>query len=235
MKKIMILGGSGILGKHLVEYCKKQYQLEIYVPSHDICDITNLNQLNICFNLFQPNIVIHAAAFVDTLGCENNINKAIDINIIGTINVVKCCNEWGSKLVYISSEYVFGGDEGGGDYDPYDRLCPINVYGKTKASSEYIVSILKKHQIIRVPFIKQIYSEAFTDQYCSRYFATEISEKIMDNILENKEKIVQISTGKRKSLYKHYIDKGIKVKPIKIPDELKKIIPNNTVLTNNSL
>lgn len=235
MKKIMILGGSGVLGKHLVEYCKKQFNLEVFSPSSDDCNILDKYQLEDNMFAFQPDIVIHAAAFVDTLGCEENIQRAINVNVIGTANVVKCCVDFNCKLIYISSEYVFGGDEGSREYDPYDRLCPVNVYGKTKASSEYLVSIVPKYRIIRVPFIKQRYDEVFSNQYCSRYFVEEISEKIMDNISENKEKIIQISTGERKSLYKHYTDKGVEVKPIKIPKELENIIPKETTLTDNSL
>lgn len=235
MKKILILGGSGVLGQELVKYCKNQFQLEVYAPSSTKCNILDeyyLEDYIVCD--IKPDIIIHSAAFVDTLGCEKDINRAIDVNVIGTSNVVKCCLKHKCKLVYISSEYVFGGDKFD-EYDALDRLCPINVYGKTKAAAEYLVSIVKNYQIIRVPFIKQIYSEVFTNQYCSRYFVEEVPQKIMDNILMNKEKIIHISTGRKKSLYKHYKDKGIKVKPVEVPKEWRKIIPENTTLIDNSL
>ena len=230
MKKIFITGGSGHLGQKLVEYLSTNN--EVYAPNKEECDILDVNLLKEKITLFQPHIVIHAAAFVDTFGCEADIEKAIDINIVGTINLVKSCLNTNCLFVYISSEYVFGGDKG--NYETTDRLTPINIYGKTKSSSEYIISILPNYQIIRAPFVRQIYPKAFTDQYCSRYFLDEVIEKISNNIFNNREKIVHISS-KRMSLYDLYLKKGIKAEPITMSKKQKETLPKDTSLINNSI
>ena len=237
-KKVFITGGSGHLGQELINYLKLS-NVEVYAPSHEACDITNLASLTSHLDYFQPDLFIHAAAFVDTFGCENDIRKALDINVKGTMNVVEACVKRPIKVVYISSEYVFGGGisyslNEDGDYTTDDKLCPINVYGKTKAAAEYIISILPKYQIIRAPFIKQIYPEVFCDQYCSRYFLDEVVPKIWFNITENDEKIVHIA-NEYKSLYQLYKDKNIEAKPIRMSEKQKKIIPQYTGLVNNSL
>ena len=230
MKKIFITGGSGNLGQKLVEYLS--IDNEVYAPNRDECDILDIGSLKEKINSFQPSIIIHTAAFVDTFGCEIEVEKAIDINIIGTINLVKSCLNLDCLFVYISSEYVFGGEKG--NYESTDRLTPINIYGKTKSASEYIISILPNYQIIRAPFVKQTYPKAFTDQYCSRYFLDEVIEKIANNIFNNREKIIHISS-KKMSLYDLYLKKGIKAKPITMSEKQKETLPKDTSLINNSI
>ena len=228
--KIFITGGSGNLGKELIKIIPNNYQ--IISPTRSECDILDLSKLNKTIQYHNPDIVLHLAAFVDTVGCEQNINKAIDNNIIGTINIVKSCLGLKCKFVYVSSEYVFKGDKG--NYTINDKQNPINVYGKTKSASEYIISILPNYQIIRAPFIKTQYPKVYTNQYCSRYFIKDIVKKIFDNIINNSDEIVHIAND-RKSLYNHYLDKGLNPTPIKIPKNIETITPKDTSLINNSI
>jgi dTDP-4-dehydrorhamnose reductase len=228
--KIFVTGGSGYLGKELVKYLS--LKADVFAPSNTFCNMLDENKLNKTISIFKPDYVIHLAAFVDTFGCENDIKKALDVNVLGTINIVKACLKLNCKLVYVSSEYVFSGDKG--NYTIDDKLDPINVYGKTKAAAEYIISAFSNHQIIRAPFIRQIYPKVFTDQYCSRYFLDEVVEKIVKNIFKNNEKIVHISS-KRTSLYDLYLKKGIKAEPITMSNEQKKTLPKDTSLINNSI
>ena len=230
MKKIFITGGNGVLGKKLINHLLPNYK--VLSPSSKDCNILNLNDLTNLINQFQPDVVIHLAAFVDTFGCEDNIEKAIDVNVIGTLNIVKACLNINCKFVYISSEYVFSGNKG--NYTVEDRLDPINVYGKTKSSAEYITSILPNYQIIRAPFIKKTYPKAFSDQYCSRYFLDEVIEKITYNIFNNSQNLVHISS-ERMSLYNLYVKNGIQVESTTIPTHQSKIIPKDTSLINNSI
>jgi len=225
-----VTGGNGYLGKVLIDYLKKDHN--VFAPNSKECNILDTQNLFDIIKDFEPNIVIHLAALVDTFGCEKNKTKALDINVLGTLNIVKACSYIDCKFIYVSSEYVFSGERG--QYSINDRLDPINVYGKTKAASEYIVSTLPNHQIIRAPFVRKIYPEVFTDQYCSRYFLDEIVEKISKNILKNDEQIVHISS-ERTSLYELYIKKGINAKPILMSDEQKKKLPKDTSLINNSI
>lgn len=230
MKKVFITGGNGVLGSKLIEKISSYFT--VFAPNKEECDVRNLHSITTNVSTINPDVVIHLAAFVDTFGCESDKEKAIDINIIGTINMVKACLETKCKFVYLSSEYVFDGNKG--NYTVDDKPDPINVYGKTKASSEYIVSILPNYQIIRAPFIRKVYPKVFNDQYCSRYFLDEVVEKIINNIINNDDKLIHISS-ERASLYETYIKKGIDVQPIKMTEEYLKIIPRDTSLINNSI
>ena len=228
--KIFLTGGNGHLGKMLVNYLQKDH--DVLAPNSEECNILDAHNLFNIIKDFEPNIVIHLAAFVDTFKCEEHKIDALDINVLGTLNIVKACMSLDCKFIYVSSEYVFNGDKG--QYTINDRLDPINVYGKTKSAAEYITSVLPNYQIIRAPFVKKVYPEVFTDQYCSRYFLDEIVEKISKNIFKNNEKIIHISS-KRISLYELYIKKGIDAKPISMSEEQKKKLPKDTSLVNNSI
>lgn len=228
--KIFVTGGSGHLGKVLVDYLQKDH--DVLAPSSTNCNILDTFNLKKIIHDFQPDIVIHLAAYVDTFGCEENIEKALDVNVLGTLNLVEACLGLDCKFTYVSSEYVFGGDKG--NYTVEDRLDPINIYGKTKAAAEYIVSVLPNYQIIRAPFIKQTYSEVFTDQYCSRHFLDDLCEKLVRNIFVNEDNIVHIAT-ERASLYEIYQNKGIDAKPITLGKKYYGVIPFDTSLIDNSL
>ena len=228
--KVFVTGGGGYLGKELVKYLS--LGADVFAPSNTFCNILDEPKLNKVISIFKPDCIIHLAAFVDTFGCENDIKKALDINVIGTTNVVKACLNLDCKLVYVSSEYVFSGNKG--NYTVDDRLDPINVYGKTKAAAEYIASTAPNYQIIRAPFIRQIYPKVFTDQYCSRYFLDEVVEKISNNIFNNSDKLVHIAS-ERMSLYDLYIKHGIEAEPTTMPKNQLGIIPKDTSLINNSI
>ncbi len=234
--KILLTGGSGVLGKELVKYCISQ-GWDIDAPSHDEMDIELENEFKKEYMLrgyyYDDNDLdyfIHTAALVDTLYCEKWPEKALMVNVEAVSSLARLMmRQPKTKFVYISTEYVFDGKDG--DYMPNDKINPINVYGKTKAAAEQIVSTLPNYQIIRAPFIKKLHPQAWTDQFCSRYYVEELPEKIMNNIIHSDKKIVHISPNKVKSVYEHY---KTPVKGISIPLELSSIIPKNVNLINTS-
>ena len=234
MNKILLLGGSGKLGKFLVKELKFTSNTEYISPTHNECDITNYKQLKNIIHDYQPNIIIHAAGFVDTQGCENDKQKCLNINVDGTHNIVKICRKYHIKLVYISSEYVFEGLDI--PYTPQSPLNPINTYGISKVCGELIVKTLDNHLIIRSPFIRSSsfpYESAFTDQFTSRQYINEISSDIINSILNKSTGIIHI-VGKYQSVYDLAKETKDDVKPIQRNEDFKPIIPTYLNLTPNT-
>jgi dTDP-4-dehydrorhamnose reductase len=228
--RVLLTGGSGAFGTSLIKNFPEEYIL--FAPTSEECNILDSKAVTDTVLSFKPDTVIHAAAYVDTFGCEADIKKALETNVQGTLNIVKASIGSKCKVVYISSEYVFGGNKG--NYKTTDRLDPKNVYGKTKAASEYIVSMLPSYQIIRAPFINKVYPKVFTNQYCSRYFLEEASKRIITNIINNPETLIHIAT-ERTSLYDLYVKKGIKAEPVTMSAQYLEVIPHDTSLINSSL
>ena len=158
MNNIMLLGGSGHLGSNILS------KLDCIAPNSDCLDITDpaAMEYEIPYHI---DTIIHSAGYIDTKGCEDNPQRCLDINVIGTNNVIKLCRARNIKMVYISSEYVF---DYNGEISELRPMNPKNVYGVSKACSELMVGTLNKHLIIRAPFIRTKtfeYAYAFDDQF----------------------------------------------------------------------
>ena len=91
------------------------------------------------------------------------ISKSIDINIIGTSNVVKVCDEFNIKLIYFSTGYVYPGIKG--NYKETDSVLPINNYAWSKLGGECAVAMYKNSLILRITMCEKpfLYKKAFYD------------------------------------------------------------------------
>lgn len=230
-KSILIIGGNGVLGKEISKICRSR-NIKHFALDKKSCNILSRENIRNSIQKYNPDILIHAAGLISLLKCEESPSTAIDINITGTVNIVQECINTKIKLVYISSDSVFSGDKG--KYSISDRLDPISVYGKTKSASEYIVSLIPNHQILRAPFLREVHPKVFKNQYCSRYLKHQVAEKIIDNIMFNSNKIVHISTHRR-LLSDLYEEMGVDFELIPIPENLKNLIAKDASLINTSI
>lgn len=116
-------------------------------------DITNREQILSLANSFLPEAIIHCAAYTDVDGCVSNMELAYRVNSLGTQNVALAALSVGAAMVHISTNEVFAGDRPEG-YEEWMQPNPINVYGRTKAASEYHVqSILQRYYIVRTAWL----------------------------------------------------------------------------------
>lgn len=154
--RLLITGASGLLGSKLAELAVS-LGYEVYScylthkPKHGIAvkaDVQDKTSLAKAFEEAKPEAVVHTAALTDVDKCELDKSLAYSVNVLGTRNVAELSREYGSFLVYISTDYVFKGDRG--MYSESDNPEPINYYGLTKLEGEKIVShILGEYCIAR--------------------------------------------------------------------------------------
>jgi len=151
-EKMIFLIGEGFLGQKIVSVFKekgiKVVTAGIQGKENYSLDITDEQSLIYLFKDLNPDIVLLSAGITNVELCEADQQKALDVNVEGTRNVVDVCHAFDSKLVFFSSDYVFGGNKG--SYTEKDEVNPINFYGQTKVQGEKLVMNLSNHLIARV-------------------------------------------------------------------------------------
>ncbi|HVP35886.1 MAG TPA: dTDP-4-dehydrorhamnose reductase [Terriglobales bacterium] len=146
--KVLITGSNGLLGQKLVKIFSSDHQTSgldlqtkpfINTPnfSYQKISITEKGKLEELFASFKPEAVINAGAYTDVDGCEENKEKAWEVNVEGVENLAKLCRENKVKLVQLSTDYIFDGKAG--PYSEEDNPNPSGYYGLTKLESEKII------------------------------------------------------------------------------------------------
>jgi len=158
--RILVTGASGLLGSKLTEILvKKGYEVYAGYNSHRPLNghpikfnVSRKEEVKKAFGIAGPDVVIHAAALTNVDKCEVDKELAWRINVIGTRNIAKLSKQYGSFLIYISTDYVFKGDRG--MYREDDEPNPINYYGFTKLKGEEEVRrIMEEYCIARTSVI----------------------------------------------------------------------------------
>jgi dTDP-4-dehydrorhamnose reductase len=147
----------------------------------------------------KPKILIHLAALSRPMNIHNNnISKSIDLNIIGTANIVKVCSKLKIKLIYFSTNYVYEGKKG--NYKENSPVLPVNNYAWSKLGGESSVQMYKNSLILRVCMTEEpfIHKTAFSDIQTNFIFHKEVAD-ILFKIL-NYKGIINIG-GKIQSPY----------------------------------
>jgi dTDP-4-dehydrorhamnose reductase len=148
--RVLITGSSGQLGITLQSELVAQVLALVDLPE---VDISNREQIFSIFDSFEPDVIIHCAAFTDVDGCVSNPALAYQVNSLGTQNVALACYRSGAAMVHLSTNEVFSGNRPEG-YEEWMLPNPQNTYGRTKAASEYHVrSILQRHYIVRTAWL----------------------------------------------------------------------------------
>ena len=181
--KIVVTGGRGRFAQSLKKI-KSKYKF-IY-PSKKSLNIINLNSIKKFLKKEKPSSVLHLAALSrPMIQHDKNISKSINLNIIGTANLVNICSELKIKLIYFSTSYVYPGEKG--NYKEHDTLLPWNNYGWSKLGGECAVQMYKNSLILRVSMTEKpfIHKKAFANVKMNFVFHEELA-KILVKIIDKK-------------------------------------------------
>lgn len=141
MKKILVFGGSGLVGSKFIELYSNDF--EINAPDVSKVDILNKDQVEKLVQKFDPDSIINFAAFTNVEAAEGQKGDkngiCFQINAVGAKNVARICKELNKKLTHISTEYVFDGTKENSPYTEDDKPNPVNWYGQTKYFAEQFV------------------------------------------------------------------------------------------------
>jgi len=174
--KLLIIGASGVLGSRLYnDTIKKKWDVAGTYCSHKregllYLDVTDKGSVEKAFNLFRPEVVVMAGGITNVDLCAVNQKLADDVNIKGTLILAKKIKEYGLKIVYVSTDYIFDGKDG--PYAETDKPNPVNRYGKTKLEAENIIrGGLKDFLIVRT---SQLYGAVERSSAQDNNFAVKI-------------------------------------------------------------
>jgi len=134
MKKILITGAGGFFSSRFTAFYKDKYEI-IPLKRQDL-DITKRQNVLETIKFYKPDYVLHTAAIAATKDCEDNPEKAYDINVNGSIYTAEACREINAKLVCFNSEQIFNGNTENGPYNENTVPHPSTVYGENKLEAE---------------------------------------------------------------------------------------------------
>ncbi len=228
-KKIIVTGGSGRFGKILKEQNFKNF----IFPNKRQLNILKCSNIENYLKKKRPKFLIHLAGLSRPLAKhEKNISESINLNIIGTCNLVKICEKFKIKLIYFSTSYVYPGKKG--NYKETDPLLPINNYAWSKLGGEAAVQMYKNSLIIRACMTEKpfIHKEAFYDVKLNFIFHEDVIS-IMTKIL-NKRGIINLG-GPTQSVYNFAKKYNKKVKKISVKKLKNLNFPTNASMNLNKL
>ena len=194
--KILVTGSNSRFGKVLKNLrikknliFKDKKQLNILLPKSIKRNLTRV----------KPKIILHLAGLSRPMSIhEKDICKSIDLNIIGTCNLIKEASKLNIKVVYLSTNYIYPGNSG--NYKEIDPLKPWNNYGWSKLGGESAVQMYKNSLILRLCMTEKpfIHKKAYANVKSNFIFQEDVA-KIILRIL-NKKGIINVG-GPSKTIY----------------------------------
>ncbi len=181
---ILVTGLTGLIGSRIKHVLSSQYEFENLSRSEGV-DISDLNSVKEKIASSDASYVVHLAGKTNVDECEGEkdskeIGSAWDVNVEGTRNIVKACEETGKRLIYFSTDLVFDGTQE--SYSEEDTPNPINFYGRSKYEGEKVVTSCSVPWVI----IRPSYPYTFTGE--KKDFV-----RAMLSRLQNNESITAVS------------------------------------------
>lgn len=147
---VLITGALGLLGHEVATVCESKgdtvVRTDLSLQGIPL-DITNPAAVLGALKTLKPDWLINCAAYTDVDGCESNREKAFELNGRAPGYLARACEECGTKLLHISTDYVFDGRKNK-PYTEDDEPRPVSVYGKSKRAGETAVQEGIEHYII---------------------------------------------------------------------------------------
>ncbi|TDS28058.1 dTDP-4-dehydrorhamnose reductase [Halanaerobium congolense] len=200
--RVLVTGADGQLGYDVVKKLKGLNIEHIGVDKEDF-DLTSEKETKDFILNYQPDVIVHCAAYTDVDQAEVERKLCYKVNVKGTRYVTEAAKELNAKMLYISTDYVFDG-QGEEPFEVTDEPNPINYYGETKYQGEQEVQKnLNKYFIVRTSWVFGEHGDNFVktmlklgkerdeisvvaDQYGSPTYTGSLSELIIEMVKTKK-------------------------------------------------
>ena len=205
MSKILVTGSEGRFGKILNKLNDNRF---IFRNKKELNILSN-QSIKKNIKKFNPKSILHLAGLSRPMSLhEKDIIKSINLNIIGTCNLVNEASKFGIKIIYLSTSYVYPGTKG--NYKEDDPLKPWNNYSWSKLGGEAAVQMYKNSLIIRLCMTEKpfLHKKAYANVKSNFIFQDEAA-KIILRIL-NQKGIINVG-GPSQTIYKFAKEKKKKI------------------------
>ena len=172
-QKVLITGGSGLLAVNWALSIRNNYTVTLLLHHKKISlsgvdtDVASLDSLDECSSVLvkhQPDIVVHTAGLTNVEECESDPDLAQEVNVDLAKNIAIACSDQGIKLVHISTDHLFSGDQELATEESITN--PVNIYGETKLLAEQqVLENCKDALVVRTNFFcwGTKYRQSFSD------------------------------------------------------------------------
>ena len=217
MIKVAVTGAFGQLGRCLDHISNKHPKIKFYFLSQEKLNIIKYQSILSFIQAHEIDFIVNCAAYTKVDKAENEADKAKSINVLGVKNLIKISEIFDIKLIHVSTDYVFDGDESS-ELKEGDKTNPIGVYGKKKLSGKKLILKSKgKALLIRTSwlftsfgnnFVKKILKlslskeniSVINDQWGKPTYGIELAEIII--------KLIHSSKSFKNKIY-HFSNKGV--------------------------
>ncbi len=229
-KKIVVTGGTGRFGSVLK---RDKFGYNMLFPNKKLLNITKFNTIKKYLVKTKPHCLIHLAGLSRPMQIhEKNISKSIELNIIGTANIVRACQILKIKLIYFSTSYVYPGTKG--NYKETDPLLPSSNYAWSKLGGEAAVQMYRNSLIIRASMTEKpfVHKKAFANVF-TNFIYHEDFLKIFKKLI-NKKGIINVG-GKSSSVYNFAKKDNKNIRKIFMKYKNKSLMPINSSMSLKKL
>ena len=182
MNSIVVFGASGQLGHCINAVSKELHYPFIYFIQKDEANILDTENITAIFEKYQPLYCINCAAYTAVDKAEDHADDALLVNETGVEYLSRLCKIYNTKLIHISTDFVFGGNKAC-PLNELDETNPVNVYGITKLGGEKAVqSILTDFFIIRTSWLYSEFGNNFVKTMLKLGKEREVLNVIADQV-----------------------------------------------------
>jgi dTDP-4-dehydrorhamnose reductase len=156
--KILVLGANGQVGSELpaaMRECSshKLRDSDLHLVDRSSLDLCSTDKIKKFLTRFEPTFIVNAAAYTAVDSAESEEITAVLVNSTAVREIAEYCRDSGSRLIHISTDYVFDGAKSA-PYVESDEASPVGVYGRSKLEGEHAIrEMLTEHIILRTSWV----------------------------------------------------------------------------------
>ncbi|MEK7181296.1 MAG: sugar nucleotide-binding protein [Patescibacteria group bacterium] len=173
MNKILLTGGSGLLGKEIIKLDSL-----LIAPMHAEMDILDIESVERAIAKYNPDIILHLAAATKPPKHEKDPSVGLRVNIIGTANLALLANKFGKRLIYTSTDYLYAGP---GPHKETEAVSPPYKFAWSKLGGEAAVLLLQNSLVLRLSFgpVPFPWDKVYENQWNSKLYADEMAPLVL--------------------------------------------------------